>query len=84
MSSIQSPAGLRVVDDQYTVNADSRKIVGLELQSTFYPGKTLAVRMGSSTILSGRERVGILDPAIQLTEAVVPEEVELRGLSRLR
>ena len=83
VSSIQSPAGLRVIDDEYAVNADSRKIVGLELQSTFYPDKTLAVRMGSSIILSGRERVGVLDPAIQLTEAVVPEETDLRNLSRL-
>ena len=40
VSSIQSPAGLRVVDDEYAVNADSRKIGGLELQSTFYPRKT--------------------------------------------
>ncbi len=83
VSSVQSPAGLRVVDDEYAVNADSRKIVGLELQYKFYPGTTLAVRMGSSIILSGRERVGFLDPAIQLTEAVVSEETELRNLSRL-
>ena len=74
---------LRVVDDEYAVNADSRKIVGLELQSTFYPGKTLAVRMGSSIILSGRERVGFLDPAIKLTESVVPDETDLRNLSSL-
>jgi len=83
VSSIQSPAGLRVFDDEYAVNADSRKIVGLELQSTFYPRNTLALRMGSSIILSGRERVGFLDPAIKLTEAVVPEETDLRNLSRL-
>jgi outer membrane receptor for ferrienterochelin and colicin len=83
VSSIQSPAGLRVVDDEYAVNADSRKIVGLELQSTFYPRKTLAMRMGSSIIVSGRERVGVLDSGIKLTEAVVPEETDLRNLSRL-
>jgi len=29
--------------------------------------------MGSSIILSGLERVGVLDPGIKLTEAVVPE-----------
>jgi len=83
VSSIASPAGPRVIDDEYAVNADSRRIVGLELNSTFYPARTLAVRMGSSIILSGRERVGVLDPAIQLTEAVVPEESDLRHLSKL-
>ena len=39
--------------------------------------------MGSSIILSGRERVGVLDPNIHLTEAVVAEEINLRNLSKL-
>ena len=83
VSSIQSPAGLRVVDDDSPSTPIRERSSGLNCSPPSTLARTLALSLGSSIILSGREKVGFLDPGIGLTESVVPEETDLRNLSRL-
>ena len=80
---IEAPEGVREVDDEYAINADSSNITGLELQTILYPTDQLSLNLGVGTLLSAKETIGPFDESIITSTPVDIEEADSKFLSDL-
>jgi len=64
VDSIVTPTQVRVLGNEYSINADKSSIQGLELESKFIPFEGFNVVFGASRILRAKEKIGNLDASI--------------------
>ncbi|MCP4522043.1 MAG: TonB-dependent receptor [Cytophagales bacterium] len=70
------------IDDEMAFNWKSRKISGLELNSSIRSINNLVLNVGASYILRAKETAGTLDEGIYTSQTVVATEAEIPFLSK--
>lgn len=73
---IQTPGQLRVIDDEYSINAESSTIRGLELLATLRPRDDLKLLLGAARILSATETIGPFDSSIITSAPTITAETD--------
>ncbi|TQV87153.1 TonB-dependent receptor plug domain-containing protein [Aliikangiella coralliicola] len=71
----------RVVDDEYAINADKRRLSGLEFSSRFIPSEQLSLNLNLTYLFDFTEEIGRVDSDLFLGEAIDTGEVDLVYLS---
>jgi outer membrane cobalamin receptor len=61
---IVKPGMVRIIDDEYAINAKRASIRGLELQGKLLPFDGFKATLSASRILRGKEKIGAWDPTI--------------------
>ncbi len=81
VSEIVTPTETRIIDDDYSVNADSSRVTGLEFWGTYRPVAEFSLTAGASTLLSAKEKIGAIDPAIRTATPVDTNDIKSYFLS---
>jgi outer membrane receptor for ferrienterochelin and colicins len=82
VATIGTGDATRVLADEYSLNADNRRVTGLELHSSIYPTRRLLIRIGASHILNAEETLGEIDPALKVDSPFVTGPTDVTFLSR--
>jgi len=78
---IREPEGTRVLGDEYSINADTSTITGVEIQTTLFPTERLSLNLGAATILDAKETIGPIDPSIVTSRETITEQTDSLFLS---
>lgn len=82
VDTIETPTEVRLVDDEYSINADNASTRGLELAAHFIPFEGLNVVVGGSRILRAKEKIGDLDPSLIPSTEVKLQETDTDFLAK--
>ena len=82
VKTIATPTGVRRLNTEYSINAPTSTIRGLEFLAHVYPLDRLDVTIGLSHLLSATETIGELDRAITPTVPVESGPADVQFLAR--
>jgi outer membrane receptor protein involved in Fe transport len=72
VDTITTAAGVRNLNDEYSINAEHSGVTGIELLGQILPNDRLTVTLGLSRLFSATETIGPLDPSVHSTVVVTP------------
>lgn len=82
VDTIQEGSVIRIVDDEYAINAQKREILGAELNFTYIPIKKIQLSVNLSNIIKAKETLGQFNAHINTASPVNSDETEINFLSK--
>jgi outer membrane receptor protein involved in Fe transport len=82
VARIETPGVARMINDEYSINAQRSTIRGIELFAQAYPVDRVGVTVGVSRLFSATETIGTLDAAIVPSVDVTPGRTDVPFLAR--